>query len=124
MAHTTKYGNAYTDQEWAEMQAYFKAEKANDDKISTTMSGLEKYLRRQLREEGLGEKAENYVVRLFRYGDYPEAKVNLQFSSESRKTKLDDLWRRWDVAMSKVYSEAMADAGNLEVKRLNIMERE
>lgn len=121
MSHTTKYGNTYTDEEWAETQKYFKQEKANDDIISAKMNGLEKYLRRQLKEEGLDQKQSDIVVRLFRYGNYVEA--NIQFTSQKRQTKLDNLWQRWDVAITKVYSEAMNLTDELEIKRLNIMER-
>jgi hypothetical protein len=122
MAHTTKYGNRYTDKEWAEMQAYFKAEKEKDDMISAKMNGLEKYLRRQLKEEGLSKRQEDTVTRLFRYGDYEEA--NIQFSSERRKAKLDGLWSRWNIAMSKLYDNAMQAEDDLEIKRLAIMEKE
>lgn len=124
MSHITKYGNTYTDEEWTEMQDYFKQEKANDDIISAKMAGLEKYLRRQLKEDiGLTTKKQiNTVVRLFRYDDYKEA--NIKFTSPERKAKLDNLQQRWDVAMSKVYSDAMNLADELEIKRLNIMEKE
>lgn len=89
MTHTTKYGNTYTDQEWAEMQAYFREEKANDEAISAKMLGLEKFLRRQLREEGLDQKQEDTVARLFRYGNYEEA--NTQFTSKGRQATLQPL---------------------------------
>lgn len=122
MSHTTKYGNTYTDEEWQEMQEYFAQEKANDDIISAKMTGLEKYLRRQLIQEGLTKQQINTVVRLFRYGNYKEA--NIQFTSQSRQDKLDNLWERWGVAMGKVYNEAQNLLSDLEIKRLNIMERE
>lgn len=120
MAHTTRYGNTYTDKEWAEMQDYFKAEKAKDDTINTKLSGLEKFLRRQLKEEGLNKKQEDVVVRLFRHGNYKEA--NIQFSSPERQDKLNNLWKRWNVAMDTLYNDAMKMETNLETKRLEIME--
>lgn len=122
MSHTTKWGNTYTDQEWQEMQEYFAQEKINDDIISAKMTGLEKYLRRQLKREGLDQKQSDTVVRLFRYGNYKEA--NIQFTGQKRQDKLDDLWQRWGVAMDKVYNEAQNLVDNLEIKRLNIMEKE
>ncbi len=120
--HVTKYGNTYTDQEWTEMQAYFKQEKANDDVISAKMAGLEKYLRHQLKEEGLSPKQSDTIVRLFRHSSWEKA--NIQFTSQERQAKLDNLWQRWGIAMDKVYNEAQNLVGNLEIKRLNIMERE
>ena len=112
MPHTTKYGNTYTDQEWREMQEYFAQERANDKAISSKINGMGKYLRRQLAEEGLNSQQIDTVVRLFRYGEYGDA--NIQFTSKSRQEKLDDLWDRWNVAMGKVYNEAMNLADGLE----------
>ncbi|MCK5611481.1 hypothetical protein KAR91_56950 [Candidatus Pacearchaeota archaeon] len=124
MSHTTKYGNTYTDKEWTEMQDYYAQEKDNDDVISKKMLGLEKYLRRQLRENvGITTKQQaNTVVRLFRYGEWEEA--NIQFSSQERQDKLNNLWQRWSTAMDKVSNEAQNLADDLEISRLKIMENE
>ena len=121
MMHTTKYGNKYTDQEWVEMQAYFKQEKANDEKISAQIEGLTKDLKLQLQEEGLGIEQVKTVVNLFRNASWVDA--NIQFTSQKRQDNLNDLWQRWDIAMSELYTEAMSQEGDLESMRLNIMEK-
>lgn len=122
MSHTTRHGNKYSDQEWADMQAYFKAEEVREEKVSAKKAGLTKHLRSQLKGEGLNQKQADYVVRLFRYGNWIEA--NVQFSSEGRKIKLNDLWRRWDVAMDKLYKEDLDLQDQSENIRLKIMEGE
>lgn len=120
MTHTTKYGNTYTDKEWAEMQAYFKQEKENDQAIGAKIAGLENYLKRVLREEGLDARQIQVVVSLFKRFDWEEA--NIKFTSQSRQAKLNDLWLRWNAAMDKVYDEAISQGDKLENVRLKIME--
>lgn len=122
MAHTTRYGNTYTDQEWTDMQAYYKQEKANDAAISAKIAGLEKYLYRMLSDEGLNSEQIQTVVNLFRNEGYETA--NIQWTKASRKATIDNLWKRWNTAMSKVYKETMSLEDDLETKRLAIMEKE
>lgn len=122
MAHTTRYGNRYTDEEWAETQAYFKQEKLNDDAISAKIIGVEKFLRRMLSEEGLNDEQAQTVVGLFRNDNYETA--NIQWTKESRKATIDNLWSRWNEAMSKIYNEAMNLEDALEVKKLAITEND
>ena len=103
------------------MKAYFKQEKANDEKISGQLEGLTKDLRRQLQEEGLGIEQVETVTNLFKSGGWIEA--NVQFTSKKRQDKLNDLWRRWDAAMSKLYTEAWSQEDDLQSMLLSIMEK-
>jgi hypothetical protein len=120
MTHTTKYGNTYTDQEWAEMKAYFKQQKANDDAIGAKIRGLEKFLRRMLVKEGLNGDQVQVVVNLFKNESYEEA--NIQWTSQGRKTIIDDLYSRWDKAMARLFEEAKNLENDLADKKTSIME--
>ena len=98
--HITKYGNYYTSEEWTETQAEFARQAAEEKKITDKIEGMEKYLRRQLKEEGLNQSQVNQVVSLFVNDRFADA--NIKFTSVSRQTKISDLWSRWNTAMNKL----------------------
>jgi hypothetical protein len=100
MAHITKYGNTYTDQEWAEMQAGFKAQEEADNAIEAKIDGMIKYLIRQCIKFGFSEEQAQTIARLFRTAEYLEAEI--QFSSPERQAFVEDMWARFDKAMSKL----------------------
>lgn len=100
MSHTTKYGNKYSNQEWSQMQAGFKAQDEADDAIEAKVDGMIKYLVRQCVEFGLSDDVAQTIARLFRSGEWAEA--NIQFSSEKNQVFVDGMWTRFDKAMSKV----------------------
>lgn len=103
MAHTTRYGNTYTDEEWKEVQENFKQEQVKDEAILIKIDGMEKYLRRQLKEEKLNQKQINIVAGLFVNHSWEEA--NIQCTSQERQAKLEDLWKRWNIATDNLYNK-------------------
>lgn len=100
MAHTTKYGNKYSNQEWQEMQAGFKAQDEADDAIEAKVDGMIKYLVRQCVEFSFSDEQAQTIARLFRTAKFLEA--NVQFSSPERQTFVENMWTRFDNAMSKL----------------------
>ncbi len=100
MSHTTAYRNTYSDEVWEDIKAGYAEEAARDKLVTNVIDKMENYLRRQLKEEGLNKGQINQVVSLFvndRFND-----TNIKFTSTSRQEKINDLWSRWNVAMSKL----------------------
>jgi hypothetical protein len=100
MTHTTKHGNTYTDQEWSDMQAGFKAQDEADDAIETKIDGMIRHLVSQCVKFGFSEGQAQTVAQLFRTAEYLEA--NIQFSSKKNWAFVEDMWVRFDKAMSKL----------------------
>lgn len=100
MSHITGYGNKYTNQEWAEMQERFRSEAQRDDEIEAQIDKMINYLKRQCQEFGMDEGETDTIAQLFRSGDWLD--VDVQFSSRAKEEFLNDLWDRWNKAMSKL----------------------
>lgn len=119
MSHTTRYGNTYTDEEWTEMQEYFKEQKSEENKETAKLDGITKYLKRQLKNEGLDRKQIKVVANLFRHFTYDEA--NIQWTSQDRKDKIDNLWQRWNIATENLYNDWKFDEGARREERFSIL---
>ncbi len=100
MAHTTRYGNTYSNQEWLEMQAGFKAQENKDNETEATIDGMVNYLVRQCVEFGFSESQAQTIANLFRTGKFLDA--NIQFSSEANQIFVEDMYARFDKAMSRI----------------------
>ena len=100
MAHTTRYGNTYSNQEWSKMQAGFKVQENKDNEIETKIDGMINYLVRQCVEFGFSEGQANTIANLFRTGQFLDA--NIQFSSEENQVFVQDMYARFDKAMRRI----------------------
>ena len=80
MEHTTRYGNTYSNREWSEMQAGFKAQENKDNEIEAKIDKMINYLVRQCVEFGFSEGQAQTIANLFRTGQFLDA--NIKFSSE------------------------------------------
>lgn len=100
MAHTTAYGNTYSDEDWEDIKAGYAEEATRDKLVTDVIDKMENYLRRQLKEEGLNQNQTNQVVRLFVNDQFTD--TNIRFTSASRQEKINNLWERWNVAMSNL----------------------
>lgn len=100
MAHTTAYGNTYSDEVWKEIKAGYAEEAARDKLVTEVIDKMENYLRRQLKEEGLNQSQANQVVGLFVNDRFTDA--DIKFTSTSRQEKINNLWERWNTAMNKL----------------------
>ncbi len=100
MAHTTKFGNTYSNQEWSEMKAGFKAQESKDNEIEAKIDKMINYLVRQCVEFGFGESQAQMIAGLFRSGKFLDA--NIQFSSEANQIFVQDMYARFDKAMRRI----------------------
>ncbi len=100
MAHTTKFGNTYSNQEWSEMQTGFKAEENKDSEIEAKIDKMINYLVRQCKEFGFSEGQAQTIADLFRTGQFLDA--NIQFSSKKNQVFVEDMYSRFDKAMSNL----------------------
>ena len=104
MAHITRYGNRYSDQEWKEVQEIFAEERKETEDWFATLDKMGNYLARQLRENGLSEKAVTNLVYSFKNFTFEEQLHDgkFQFSSQERENFIMDLWERWNKKMDEV----------------------
>lgn len=100
MAHTTKFGNTYSNREWSQMQTGFKAQQNKDNEIETKIDKMINYLVRQCKEFGFSEDQAQAIANLFRTGQFLDA--NIQFSSEANQIFVEDMYKRFDNAMSNL----------------------
>lgn len=97
MAHTTKHGTVYSNEDWKEMQENFADEADENEAFEAKLNGMETYLRKQLQEMGISKQGISALTRAFKNGTFDEA--DYQFTN-GRGEKVTALWTRWNKALN------------------------
>ena len=103
MTHTTRWGNEYTDQEWAAEQAMYQADEEQAKRYIEKMEIMYRIATEKLEALGITSNAREVISHIWENGT-----EDITFTSPERKAAVEEIASWMEVQERQIHQEAIA----------------